>query len=399
MLKNRKYLFIGLASGIILTLAGTWGTNMLAATGVLSGDGTTIAPSSKVAEKKVETIESLIHKYYLYDVPNDNLTDSMYAGLVDGIADPYSCYYTKAEYESVNESTEGHYQGIGVVMIQDKDTNAVTVAHCYEGSPAQIAGVKDGDIIYMIDDVLVDKQKLTDVSAKIKTNGKQTVHLSLIREGQNDYVEVDVVKGDIEIPVVDNKMLEDQIGYIGIHQFTGATTNQLEKALTELKEQGMKRLVIDLRDNPGGLLSGVCNSLDLIMPKGLLVYTEDKYGNKSEYQSEGKTPLDLPLVVLTNKNSASASEIFAGAVKDRNVGTLVGTTTFGKGIVQKIFNLSDGSVVKLTISSYYTPSGINIHGTGIEPDVEIENPEFVEDQEFQDLQLEKAIEVVKSRIS
>jgi len=391
MSKNKRYLFIGMIAGIILTLAGSWGIDFLAARGMLFGNDN-VTPGSKVTQKKIESIDKLIQDYYLYDVDETKLTESMYAGLVNGIDDPYSCYYTKEEYEIVNESTEGHYKGIGVVMIQSKETGAVSVAHCYEGSPAQEAGILEGDIIFKVDGTSLDGVELGDVSVMIKSNAQDTVHLTLLRNGEE--IELDVAKASIEIPVVTWEMLSDQKGYISIHQFTAATAHQFQQAYQELNEQGMKSLIVDLRNNPGGLLSGVCDTLDLFMPKGLLVYTEDKYGNRAEYTSKGKTPMEVSLVVLINENSASAAEIFAGAVKDHEMGTLVGTTTFGKGIVQKIFNLTDGSVVKLTISSYFTPNGVNIHGKGIEPDVAVENVMPAEGEEAVDAQLEKAIEIL-----
>lgn len=391
MSKNKRYLFIGVIAGIILTLAGGWGIDFLAARGILFGNDN-VTPGSKLTQKKVESIDKLIQDYYLYDVDETRLTESMYAGLVDGIEDPYSCYYTKEEYEIVNESTEGHYKGIGVVMIQSKETGAVSVAHCYEGSPAQEAGIREGDIISKVDGTSLEGVELGDVSIMIKSTSEDTVHLTLLRNGEE--IELDVTKAAIEIPVVSSEMLADQKGYIAIHQFTAATAHQFQQAYQELNEQGMKSLIVDLRDNPGGLLSGVCDTLDLFMPEGLLVYTEDKYGNKVEYKSKGKTPIDIPIVVLINENSASAAEIFAGAVKDHEIGQLVGTTTFGKGIVQKIFNLTDGSVVKLTVSGYFTPKGANIHGKGIEPDVAVENEVSAEGEEVVDAQLEKAIEML-----
>jgi len=391
MSKNKRYLFIGVIAGIILTLAGGWGINFLAARGILFGNDN-VKPGSEFAQKKVESIDRLIQDYYLYDVDETKLTESMYAGLVDGIEDPYSCYYTKEEYEIVNESTEGHYKGIGVVMIQSKETGAVSVAHCYEGSPAQEAGIREGDIISKVDGTSLEGVELGDVSVMIKSNSGDTVHLTLLRNGEE--IELDVTKAAIEIPVVSLEMLADQKGYIAIYQFTASTAHQFQQAYQELNEQGMKSLIVDLRDNPGGLLSGVCDTLESFMPEGLLVYTEDKYGNRAEYKSKGETPIDIPMVVLINENSASAAEIFAGAVKDHEIGQLVGTTTFGKGIVQKIFNLTDGSVVKLTISSYFTPNGVNIHGKGIEPDVAVENEAPAEGEEAVDAQLEKAIEML-----
>lgn len=355
----------------------------------LQGRGDT-SPESRTARAKVEEIDHLIEQEYLFDADGDDLSQGMYAGLVDGLGDKYSRYYTKEEYEAVQQSNEGHYEGIGVVMMQDKDSGMVQVAHCYEGSPAAEAGVREGDIIYKIGDTLVADKDLSEVSDAIRDSESDVIHLTVYRQTEKRYIEVDLQKAEVEIPAVSCKMLQDDVGYIVIYQFTAVVPEQFQKACRQLTDQGMERLIVDLRDNPGGLLTSVCDTLNSFMPEGLLVYTEDKNGNRTEHFSEGKTPLDMPLVVLVNQNSASSAEIFAGAVKDYGVGTLVGTTTYGKGIVQKTFGLNDGSVVKLTVSSYYTPNGNNIHGTGIEPDVEVDQPEDA----AKDLQLEKALELI-----
>ena len=356
----------------------------------LQGRGDT-SPESRTARAKVEEIDDLIEQEYLFEADEDDLSQGMYAGLVDGIGDKYSRYYTKEEYESVQQSNEGHYEGIGIVMMQDKDSGMVQVAHCYEGSPAEEAGILEGDIIYKVGDTMVADKELSEVSQVIKDSGERVIHLTVYRQSEKKYIEVALEKAEIEIPAVSYQILEDGVGYIAIYQFTAVVPEQFRKACQQLKEQGMDRLIVDLRDNPGGLLTSVCDTLNSFMPKGLMVYTEDKNGNRTEHFSEGETPLDIPLAVLVNQNSASSSEIFAGAVKDYGVGTLVGTTTYGKGIVQKTFGLNDGSVVKLTVSSYYTPNGINIHGTGIEPDVEVEQPE----EATEDLQLQAALELIR----
>ena len=205
----------------------------------------------------------------------------------------------------------------------------------------------------------------------------------------------------VEIPSVSSEMLEENIGYIKISKFTGVTYEQYHAAFEKLKEQGAKQLIVDLRNNPGGLMTAVCDVLREILPEGLIVYTEDKYGNRVEETCDGKSPLNMPLVVLVNEGSASASEIFAGAVQDHKVGTIVGTTTYGKGIVQTVRQLSDGSAVKLTVSKYYTPNGNNIHEVGIQPDVEVELSDDVTDlsqvEQSQDNQLQKALEVVRGK--
>lgn len=386
MSNNRKKYVYGFIAGVLVVLALQWGLGRLDLLRYrLTGE---ISPESGAAREKLEAICDIIDEEFLFETDETALTEAMYAGLLNGLDDSYSEYYTAEEYESISESHEGHYKGIGVVMIQNKDTGTISVAYCYDGGPAQKAGVQEGDIIYEVNGEAVTDKDLDEVASAIKEGDGDEVTLTLYREKEESYVEVTIVKAEVEIPAVEYEMLEDNIGYISIYQFTGVAASQFEEAYQALSEQGMEGLIVDLRDNPGGLLNSVCDILNSFMPEGILVYTEDKNGDRNEYFSEGETPITIPLTVLINENSASASEIFAGAVKDYGVGTLVGTTTYGKGIVQKTFNLTDGSVVKLTVSSYYTPKGVNIHGTGIEPDITVEQPKDSEE----DLQLQKAME-------
>jgi carboxyl-terminal processing protease len=242
---------------------------------------------------------------------------------------------------------------------------------------------------------------LSEVVSMIKTEEGDTVKIQVIRDGEDDYLTFDVERADIEIPTVNAEMLDDNIGYIEITEFDTVTEEQFIQAMEQLEEDGMEKLIIDLRNNPGGVLQTVCNMLKQILPKGLIVYTEDKDGNRTEYTCDGENEFTKPLVVLVNGNSASASEIFAGAVKDYGIGTLVGTKTFGKGIVQRIINLNDGTAVKLTVAKYYTPNGNDIHKVGIEPDVEVELDEGLEQkvtiEKDEDNQLQKAIEILQNQ--
>lgn len=242
-----------------------------------------------------------------------------------------------------------------------------------------------------IDGQTLEGLSLNDAVGLLKNSENDTVTLSIEREGEADLIETEVKKEKLAAIVADGKMLDDKIGYLAISEFTGLTSEQFQKAYQSLQDQGMERLIIDLRGNPGGLVTAVCDTLRQILPEGLIVYTEDKNGKREEYTCDGDTPISIPLVVLVNENTASAAEIFTGAVKDYGIGTIVGTTTFGKGIVQNTFQLSDGSVVKLTIAHYYTPLGNDIHKVGITPDVEVELP----DDATSDVQIEKALEVVK----
>ena len=398
-MKDYKFLkgfLLGVLLAAVVGLGGYLGvTNYISAKEARQEE---TAPDSAKAKKKIQLLETLIDETYLEDADEDALTESMYAGLIDGLGDPYSRYYTKEEYKSLTEETEGSYQGIGIVMQQNPDTGVITIVRCYEGAPGAEAGVLPGDILYKVDGEEVTGTELAEVAKKIRSEDTESAKLTLARDGENDYIEVDVKKAQVEIPVVSHEMLENQVGYIAVYEFTAVTVQQYNDAYADLMAQGMKKLVIDLRGNPGGLLTAVCDIFNNIAPEKLIVYTENKNGEKEEYLSGKGTNMDVPLAVLVNGNSASAAEIFAGAVQDYGIGTLVGTTTFGKGIVQKVTPLTDGSAVKLTISKYYTPSGRNIHGTGITPDVEVELDEALKQKvtisKDEDNQLQKALEVL-----
>ncbi|MGN0399471.1 MAG: S41 family peptidase [Blautia sp.] len=352
------------------------------------------------AVQKARKIEKLIDTYYLEETDKETLEAYMYKGLTAGLGDPYSAYYTSDEYGKLSESIEGVYKGIGVTMQQDPSTGVVTVVKCFEGAPGEKAGMQPGDRLYKVNGEVIQDKELTEIVKMIKTSENDTAVLTIAREGDQDYREMQIPLEEVEVPVVESKMLEDEIGYIVINEFTEVAVSQYAHALSELKEQGMGRLIVDVRGNPGGLLYSVCQILDQMLPEELLVYTEDKNGKKKEYMASGEDAFDMPMAILVNGNSASASEIFAGALQDYEIAKLVGTTTFGKGIVQQTFSMDDGSALKLTISKYYTPKGRCIHGTGLEPDVEVELDEHLKNQavieEKEDNQLQKAIQVVKA---
>lgn len=347
--------------------------------------------------QKIEYLEKMIDQEYLGEVDNDEMAEGVYAGLVYGLGDVYSRYYTADEYAQETASTDGAYAGIGV-SIQKNKNGGVQIAECYEGGPGADAGLQTGDVITVINDTDVTDMELSDVVSLIRENKDKTIVLTVFRENEEKSREISVDVTDVELPSVFGEMLDKKTGYIQITQFTGVTPQQYKDMFDELKDKGMERLVIDLRDNPGGLLTSVCDILREILPEGLIVYTEDKYGNREEETCDGKHQLDMPLAVLVNENSASASEIFAGAVQDHGVGTIVGTTTYGKGVVQELRQLSDGSAVKLTVSNYYTPNGNSINKVGIKPDVEVKlafellNKDEITHEE--DNQLQKALDVI-----
>ena len=354
--------------------------------------------------QKIKTIEAAIDASFFYsdEVSTSDLQEGIYKGMVDALKDPYSEYYTKEELEEAVNSNQGISYGIGAYISLDKQMNMAMISGVMEESPAQEAGLKAGDIIIEVDGESAQGLSLTQVVNLVKGREGTTVHLTIYREGESDYLEIDAIRGKlIESTTVDSGMLEDtdHIGYVRIREFDGVTVDQYTEAMAVLKEEGMKALILDLRYNPGGDVNAVVEIARKILPAGMIVYTEDKNGNRKEYTCDGQTELDMPLAVLVNEYSASASEILAGAIQDYNKGTLIGTTTFGKGIVQQIQRLEDGTALKLTISAYYTPSGRNIHEIGIEPDIELEYDYDAYEADGTDNQVEKAIEILEGKIN
>lgn len=348
---------------------------------------------------KLQLLEETIDSYYIDSdsVTTKTLQDGMYEGMLDSLGDVYSVYYTEEELADFMEDTNGVYYGIGAYISTDEATGLPIIAGVFDGSPAQEAGLKEGDICYKVDGEITESMALDEFVSKVKGEENTTVVLTIIREGESDYLDIEVERRQIDAPTVKYEMKEGNIGYIQITEFDSVTSDQFTEALVTLKEQGMKGLVLDLRSNPGGNLDTVVEIANQLLPKGTVVYTVDKDGNRVDYDCDGKNEFELPMVVLVNGYSASASEILAGAIKDYDKGILVGTTTFGKGIVQRIIPFSDGTAVKLTVSKYYTPNGVNIHGTGIDPDVEIEYDAEAA-KEGVDNQLEKALELVGEEI-
>lgn len=354
-------------------------------------------------EAKIKELLAQIDYYYYEDVDTEELADGLYKGLFEGIGDPYSVYYTKEEYDSMMASTSGTYYGVGAVLNQDTKTMQVSVLHVYEGSPAEKAGLRDGDIIVKVEDITAAEMELSELVTHIRGDKGTKVHMQVLREGKEDYLEFDIERDKVEVPTVTSEMLGNDIGYIAITEFAEPTEVQFMETVESLQKQGMKGMIVDLRDNPGGYLTAVTEILDDILPEGITVYTEDKYGNRQNYTSDEEHQMQYPMAVLVNENSASASEIFAGAIKDYEYGTLIGTKTFGKGIVQSVRQLSDGSAIKLTTAKYYTPKGNYIHEVGIEPDIELEL-EYTGDLDAEydkskDNQIEKALEVLEKEVN
>lgn len=352
--------------------------------------------------KKINELGTYIDYYYYDDVEEQELRDGLYAGLLEGVGDKYSVYYNADEYADLQVSTTGQYYGIGAGLSQNKTTMEVTVNKIYEGTPSEAAGMKKDDVILSVDGTEATSMELTNLVKLIRGDEGTTVHIEIYRPSTEENLSFDVERADVTLPSVSSQMLENSIGYILIDSFETDTAKQFEQALADLQAQGMKSLIVDVRYNPGGMLTSVVQILDDILPEGLLVYIEDKYGNRQDYNSDGDTYLDCPIAVLMNENSASAAEIFAGAIKDYDYGTLIGTTTYGKGIVQTIFPLENGDAVKITTAKYFTPKGNYIHGVGIDPDIELEyeylNPDGEEYEMQYDNQVQKAIEVLTEKM-
>lgn len=349
-------------------------------------------------EKKIETLQNIIEKNYLDEYSREDMQDGLYKGLFESLDDPYSVYYNEEEYSEMTADTEGVFEGIGAYLQQNPETMVVTVSRPIPDSPAEKAGIKAGDIIVEVDGEDVQGDDLNITVAKIRGKKGTKVSIGVKREGRDGVIRFDIVRDSVESMTVDSKMLDNSIGYIQIAEFDDVTSSQFLKAFNELKREEMRGLIIDLRDNPGGSVKTCVEIADELLPEGMIVYTEEKDGTKDEYTSSGDNFYDGPLVLLVNGNSASAAEILTGAIKDYNRGTILGTTTFGKGIVQRILPLGDGTGVKLTIASYFTPNGTNIHDVGIEPDEELELDVDAYLEDGSDNQLDRAVEIIEEKV-
>ena len=389
-MEHKKGFIKGALTGALLTLL----VVSLAACGLQHINEGIISSDT---ETKLSYLKKLIDETYLHDIKEKDLNEGIYKGYVEGLGDQYSAYYDKKETKELSESLDGSFSGIGAVMTQDASSGVITITQVYDDSPAKKAGIKAGDILYRVEEKTVTGKDLDKVVSWIKGKKGTKVNLTLLRGTNSDKIKVTATRDVINVETVKYKVLENQIGYISISEFDSVTGAQCAKALKQLQKKNIEGLVVDLRNNPGGSLSTVCDILDSILPKGLIVYTKDKNGKKEEYTSDEKHRLNLPMSVLVNGQSASASEIFAGAVQDYGKAEIIGTQTYGKGVVQNLFDLKDGTCVKLTTSEYFTPKGRNIDGKGITPDVKIEYKYNAKDPKA-DNQLDKAVSVVKDKI-
>lgn len=351
---------------------------------------------------KLQMLERIIdNRFYLWDVSDEELQDGLFKGMLEAVGDPYTEYYTAEELEELLEQTEGYFYGIGATVKTDTATGLPMISGVIRNSPAEDAQLRAKDIIYEVDGASVSGLTLNEAVALIRGPEGTKVTLTISRQGESDYLKVTVTRRRVESPTVEYSLLEDDMALIQVTEFDDVTVTQFKEALSMAEQDHARGIILDLRGNPGGSLSAVVEMCRLILPKGLIVYTVDKNEKRVEYKCDGKHELKKPLVVLIDMNSASASEVMTGAIKDHGIGTLVGTTTYGKGIVQQIIPFEDGSAVKVTISAYYSPNGTNIHGTGIEPDVicEFDSDYYYSSEDHPDNQLEKAKEVLREKMN
>ena len=337
------------------------------------------------------TAYRFIETKYVNDTDDVKLIDGAIDGMVKSLNDPHSNYLSPKMYKTLMEQTEGSFAGIGVVMGMDNEQK-IHIVGIMENSPGQKAGLQEGDEILAVDGVPVTQMAFDEVAAHVRGQAGTDVVLTIMRDNANQ--DITITRDNIKLKTVGHKMLDNNIGYIQIVSFSEDTANEFNEAYNDLKNQGMKALVLDLRNNPGGLLTTCVEIAKKLVPKGEIVSIVDKQGNKETYSSSLEAP-EYPLVVLINKNSASASEILSGAIQDTKTGTIIGNTSYGKGSVQTILPMFEDDAVKLTIAKYYTPSGRSIDGTGITPDIDIN----LDENATSDTQLDKALEVLKAQLN
>lgn len=350
--------------------------------------------------ERINEVKSMIDKNYYKKADDYDVLMGMLKGAVSSLNDPYSYYMTEDEYKKFNEETDGEFAGLGIYVSGSIDDNLITIVSPMKGTPADRAGLKTDDKIIKINGEDFTADKMDDAVKIMRGKPGEKVKITILRRDKNgkaQFLDFDIVREIIKVQTVSSKLLKDNIGYISISGFDTPTYNDFNKQYKELKKQGMTKLILDLRNNPGGLLTTSTQVVNTFLDGGLIMYTLDKQNNKETINAT-KGADDIKIVVLVNKGSASASEIVAGALKDRKRATIVGTQTFGKGIVQTVYNMPDGEGLKLTTSAYYTPSGVNIHGKGIAPDVKVELNEEVKtisiDNLDKDNQIQKAIEIL-----
>ncbi|MBR6350106.1 MAG: S41 family peptidase [Lachnospiraceae bacterium] len=387
--KKKAPFWLGLLIGIIIGLVCLFICIMVFLTGSIGRRSQNISRGGYY--DKIDTLLSYLNSYYLWELDDDTIETALAKGLMDGIGDKYAEYYTPEEFEDLMEGMTGEYAGIGVSITMN-DNNEVEVYKVFKGSPAEEAGIHPKDIIIEAAGI-TDFTDLDAVVAEVRGEPGTTVDIKVRRDGE--VISMTVERRQISMETVEYRMLDNHIGYIMISEFDSVTVGQFNQAIDDLTAQGMTSVIMDLRDNPGGSLDAVVAMCDRVLPAGVIVSTEDKQGGIQTENSDDANQLNIPIALLINGNSASASEVFVGAIQDYGMGVVVGEQSFGKGIVQSIFQLSDGSGLKFTTENYYTPSGRSIQDVGITPDIQVSIPDEAYDDgvvsEEEDTQLQAAI--------
>ena len=345
---------------------------------------------------KINSVYSVIDKNFIEEVDPEVVREGMYRGMMEALEDPYSVYYTEEEFAEMMEDSSGEFEGIGAYLSQDPDTKEITVVRPIKGSPAEEVGIIAGDVIVEVDGEDILGQDLNLVVSKVRGPAGSTVNVGVRRSGKDEVITFEITRAKVDSESVEYEMLDDNIGYIFITEFANATGRQFVEAYDDLEEQGMTSVIIDLRSNGGGYVDTSVEVANRLVREGNIVSIKDRHNIGYSYEDEGDDSYcNIPCVVLVDGNTASASEILTGALKDYGIATVMGTQTFGKGIVQDVLPLNDGSGLKITNSKYYTPDGNNIHGIGIEPDiiVEFDGEKYVEERI--DNQLEAAKSYLK----
>ena len=347
--------------------------------------------------EKAERLQNFISENFYEDIPDEVIEDGVLYGLFDSLDDPYSVYMNQKEFKEFNEQSNGSYGGIGIIVTASKG-DFITIVSPFEDTPGERAGLKSGDKILEANGIQVYSSQIDKAIDIMKGEPNTEVELKIKRD--EEIFDVNITRELIVLKSVKSRIVDDKYGYIRITMFDSKVSEEFEKNLKELLNQNIKGLVIDLRNNPGGSLYEVIKIADRLLDEQMIVYTENRVGHKEEYLSDNKK-LNIPMTVLVNEGSASASEILTAAIQDTDSGIIIGTTTFGKGIVQSVIPLQDGSGIKLTTSQYFTPNGECIHGIGIEPNIVIEMPdsyyEIEDPTDEDDIQLQKAIEILEEK--
>lgn len=384
---------IGVGSMVTVGRAGSFNIN------VGNNESITSSEIGKLAE-----LNKYINEKFLRDVKEEDIIEGMYKGMFASLDDPYSAYMDKKEFNEFKEMSTGKFVGVGVVVTPNED-NQIQVVSVIKDGPADSVGIKPGDIIWKVDGKEYTAKEMDKAVSVMKGEKGKPVKITFIRNSSDDETEQfekEIIRDEVINPSVEHRTLSNKIGYLGIYQFEDETYKEFTSAMGELQKENIEGLIIDLRGNGGGDLHVATDIIDELIPEGTIVYTEDKAGKK-EYIKSDKKHIDIPLVILVNENTASASEIMTAAVQDSDMGTIIGTKTFGKGVVQEVTPLADGTAVKMTVSEYFSPKGRSIDKKGIEPDIKVELPEEVDrigaDYLDQDVQLKKSIEVIKDKMA